>query len=61
MLVINETDLNRLLHKKFQKIQIKTTRAIVKKLLLMNFTIEIIPNFKTILHKNVLFHVYTNL
>ena len=52
MLVVNDTDLNILLHKKFKTIRIKTNYSIIKKLLLMNFIVEIIPNYKTILHKN---------
>ena len=61
MLVINDTDLNALLHKKFKTIRIKTTYSIIKKLLLMNFIVEIIPNFQTILHKDTFFHIHTNI
>ena len=61
MLVVNDTDLNILLHKKFKTIRIKTTYSIIKKLLLMNFIVEIIPNYKTILHKNILFHIHQDL
>ena len=61
MLVVNDNDLNALLHKKFETVRIITTYSIIKKLLLMNFIVEIIPNYKTILHKNILFHIHANL
>ena len=61
MLVVNEKDLQKFLDKKFKTIRITTTQSIIKKLLLLNFQVEIIPNFKTILHKDILFHIHTNL
>ena len=61
MLVVNDSDLNKFLKKKLKKIQITTTFAIIKKLLLLNFQIEIIPNFQTILHKDTFFHIHSNL
>jgi len=60
MLVVNEKDLKKFLNKKFKTIRITTTQSIIKKLLLLNFQVEIIPNFKTILHKDILFHIHTN-
>ena len=61
MLVVNDSDLQLFLKKKFKKIRITTTFAIIKKLLSLNFQVEIIPNFQTILHKDTFFHIHSNL
>ena len=61
MLIVSDKDLKKFLNKKFKTIHITTTYSIVQKLLSMNFQVEIIPNFKTVLHKNILFHIHSNL
>lgn len=61
MLVVNDSDLKNFLRKKFKTIRITTTYAIIRKLLSLNFQVEIIPNFKTVLHKDIFFHIHTNI